>query len=138
MVFVFRAARRRTTILQPMSGVHKTFLPRRRWAVKMRTTSCLAHLQVANGGGHHRKLLKFARMICSCANATSCRTMSQERRTSQMSFVMKNALDVLRVRLNGIVCVGAFDQYKEIKLFFFFPHTPFQRSCQCLSNFQWL
>src|SRR6266404_6076184 len=126
MVFVFRAARRRTTLLRPMSGVHKTLLPRRRWAVKMRTTSCLAHLQVANGGGHHHKLLKFARMICSCANATSCRTMS----TSQMSFVMKNALDVLRVRLNGIVRVGAFDQYKEIKLFFFphNPYTPFQRS----------
>ena len=41
-----------------------------------------------------------------------------------MSFGMKHALDVLRVRLNAIVRVGALDQYKEIK-FFFFPHDPY-------------
>ena len=45
--------------------------------------------------------------------------MSQERSTSQ-SFGMKNALDVLRVRLNAI---GPFDQYNE--KFFFFPHDPY-------------
>ncbi len=114
MVSAFRAVRRWTTLFRPMSVVQRTLLPQLRWAVKIRT-------------GRHRKNSSqmCSQFFFSCADVTSSRTMSHERATSEMStmsFGIKNASDVLRVRFNVNIGIPL-GQYLGVKLFFF-PHHP--------------